>query len=139
MDALVLGRLGGGKMSLLDRLKELHRGSVAAVKRVLLPVCPFTPPTFSAWGRPGWWCAFFKPDLLRSAPPEAPSFWRAAEGYDPVRGGLPGAVLNKTMKKLKMFVKEAYNLVRRHKLYFLLPSLILLAFLTILVVNGALP
>jgi len=39
------------------------------------------------------------------------------------------------MNKLQLVVKEAFYLARRHKLLFLLPFLILLALLTILVME----
>ena len=39
------------------------------------------------------------------------------------------------MNKIKLVVKEAYYLVKRHKLLFLLPFLIMLAVLTILVIE----
>ena len=38
-------------------------------------------------------------------------------------------------EKIKLVVKEAFYLVKRHKLLFLLPFLILLAALTILVIE----
>ena len=43
--------------------------------------------------------------------------------------------MNEAMKKIKLIVKEAFYLVVKHKLLFLLPFLILLAILTILVIE----
>lgn len=48
---------------------------------------------------------------------------------------MPEAVINETMNKIKLVVKEAFYLIKRHKLLFLLPFLILLAILTILAIE----